>query len=122
MIGFSAGAATALQVALTSADDARPAFVGLLYCPPPPTAITLPAVVPPLFAAVAADDPVVGPDTSALDAWRAAGKTAEFHLYGKGGHGFGMRRSGATTDLWPDEFLAWVRSNGFLQSGHTTQP
>jgi predicted esterase len=112
MLGFSAGAAVTLGTTLTAPTQATPAFIGLLYSPPQPVA--LPPKIPPLFAGVASDDTVVGPDKSIVDAWHAAGQSAEYHLYARGGHGFGMRKTGATTDLWPEEFLAWLRSNGFL--------
>jgi hypothetical protein len=35
-------------------------------------------------------------------------------MYQKGGHGFGMLRNGTTTELWPEEFLAWLRVNRFV--------
>lgn len=41
----------------------------------------------------------------------------EFHLHQGGDHGFGSRKLETTSDLWPEEFYAWMRSQGLLQSG-----
>ena len=112
MIGFSAGAMNTLAVTEANQEGGRPAFIGLIYGPMAET--TVPPNAPPLFAAVASDDPLFGNHgTGILDSWRKAGRPVEFHLYQKGGHGFGMLANGTTTRLWPDEFLAWLQMNGF---------
>jgi acetyl esterase/lipase len=112
MVGFSAGAMQALQVSLSAQPESRPAFVGLIYGPLAPA--TVPNDAPPLFAALAADDPLVGAAGFGLiDSWKNAHRPVEFHLYQHGGHGFGMRGKD-TTALWPEEFLAWIKANGFL--------
>jgi dienelactone hydrolase len=54
MIGFSAGAMLTLATTLHG-DDAKPAFIGLIYGPL--SAVTPPADAPPMFIALAADDP-----------------------------------------------------------------
>jgi acetyl esterase/lipase len=88
MIGFSAGAMLTLATALAG-EDAKPAFIGDVYGPLAP--VTVPADAPPLFVALAADDPLFANGGFGLiDSWRAARKPAEFHLYEQGGHGFGM--------------------------------
>jgi acetyl esterase/lipase len=113
MIGFSAGARNTLSVALAQREGARPAFIGLIYGPMAATSV--PADAPPVFAALAADDPLFGRSgIGLLDSWRQAGRPAEFHLYQRGGHGFGMRATG-TAQLWPEQFLAWLRMNGLLE-------
>jgi len=113
MIGFSAGAWNALGVALANKADARPAFIGLIYGPT--QAVEPPPAAPALFAAVAANDPLFTGENKVVSAWRTAGYPAEFHIYQTGGHGFGMMKNGTTTELWPDEFLAWLRMNKFLK-------
>jgi hypothetical protein len=54
MVGFSAGAMLTLATTLAG-DDAKPAFIGLIYGPL--TSVTVPADAPPMFVALAADDP-----------------------------------------------------------------
>jgi len=113
VLGFSAGAITALNTVLVGASGARPAFAGLIYgrmnpVSPPPDA-------PPLFVALAADDPLFGHTGFGLpDSWRAAGHPVEFHYYDRGGHGFGIAPQGAPSDAWFDAFLAWLASRGVL--------
>jgi acetyl esterase/lipase len=51
----------------------------------------VPADAPPLFIALAADDPFFANGGYGLiDSWKAAKRPVEFHLYEQGGHGFGM--------------------------------
>ncbi|MBL8521636.1 MAG: alpha/beta hydrolase [Betaproteobacteria bacterium] len=43
------------------------------------------------------------------------GVTAETHLFTRGGHGFGLRKAaGLPVEAWPDLFLAWARSQGWI--------
>src|SRR5512143_49405 len=85
MVGFSAGAMLTMATALVG-EDAKPAFIGNIYGPL--AAVTVPADAPPLFAALAADDPFfANGGIGLIDSWRAAKKPAEFHLYEQGGHG-----------------------------------
>jgi hypothetical protein len=48
-------------------------------------------------------------------AWNAAGRSAELHIYSKGGHGFGMRQQGLPADHWLDHFGDWLRVQGLLE-------
>jgi hypothetical protein len=48
---------------------------------------------------------------------RTQGHLAELHVFAKGGHGFGLQKRGLTTDLWFDEFVAWMASGGLLLAG-----
>jgi acetyl esterase/lipase len=115
MIGFSAGAMTTLSVALAQRDGAKPAFIGLIYGPM--ATVQVPAGAPPLFAALAADDPLFGhAGIGLIDAWHQAGVPAELHLYQRGGHGFGLGMRDTTTRLWPEEFLSWLAMNDLLHS------
>ena len=56
-VGFSAGAMTALSVALSPDASRRPDFVAPIYGPM--SHQTVPPDAPPLFAAIAADDPAL---------------------------------------------------------------
>jgi acetyl esterase/lipase len=115
MVGFSAGAMLTLTTALDRG-DARPAFIGDIYGPLAPVAV--PADAPPMFAAIAADDPLfAGRGMGLIDNWMAAKKPVEFHLYGQGGHGFGMYPKKTTSTGWFDAFVRWIEMEGFLRPG-----
>ncbi|ESQ87835.1 hypothetical protein ABAC460_18070 [Asticcacaulis sp. AC460] len=119
IVGFSAGASVAMNVATAYNAESRPNFAGIIYGPPP--ALAVPSDAPPLFAAVAADDPLLGrASLVTYDKWHAAGKSAELHVYAAGGHGFGSRTQGTPSDLWSAEFAAWLEFQGF--AGTTGQP
>ena len=115
IIGFSAGARTALQSVLGGAGPERPSFVGYIYGAMVP--VQVPAGAPPMFAALALDDPLYGKQGFGIvDSWRQAGSAIELHAYQKGDHGFGLGRPGTTTTLVMDEFRLWLGTNGFLKS------
>lgn len=113
MIGFSAGAMLTMATTLAGR-DVRPAFIADIYGPLAP--VTVPADAPPLFVALAADDPLFGNTGFGLiDSWRAAGRPVEFHLYEQGGHGFGMYPKDTTSTGWFDAFSRWLGMHGFLK-------
>jgi acetyl esterase/lipase len=112
MIGFSAGAILTLQTALRE-PDAKPAFIGIIYGPLDP--VTVPAGAPPMFVALAADDPIFARGGMGLvQSWMAAKRPVEFHLYEQGGHGFGMYPKTTTSTGWFDAFLRWIGMHGML--------
>jgi len=111
IIGFSAGAVTAMKVATTYTPSSRPDFVASLYGAMPDRPV--PADAPPLFVAVAADDPLMADAAQPMfNAWRAAGKSAELHIFQAGKHGFGMVEHGTSSDHWIDEFYWWLQAKG----------
>jgi acetyl esterase/lipase len=113
MIGFSAGAMLTMATALSDT-DAKPAFLGNVYGPL--AAVAIPAEAPPLFAAIAADDPLFGGGNFALiDSWRTARRPVEFHLYEQGGHGFGMYPKATTSTGWFDAFARWMTMHGWMK-------
>ena len=113
MIGFSAGAMTTMVTAL-GAPETRPAFIGPIYGSM--ERVTVPADAPPLFAVIASDDPLFAKKGFGLiDAWQEAGRPVEFHMYEKGGHGFGLGRAGTTSPGWFDAFISWLDVSGFLK-------
>ena len=115
MIGFSAGAGLTLQTTLTDA-DAHPAFIGLIYGPM--NKVDVPADAPPLFDAVAADDPIFGSaGLGIIESWKAATRPVEFHYFEQGGHGFGMYPKPTTSTGWFDEFVHWMRMHGWVKDG-----
>jgi acetyl esterase/lipase len=115
-LGFSAGAMTALSVGLGDDKAARPDFIAPIY--PPMSARTVPADAPPMFVAIALDDPLFakGKPLGLIDSWRNAGRPVEAHLYEHGGHGFGMISRYAGPALWPEEFSAWMKDRGLLKA------
>ena len=116
VVGFSAGGIMALHLGMSP--TAHPTFVGDIYAPVR-KGETVPADAAPLFSALAADDPLFGGVTTAsYDAWRAAKRPAELHVYEHGGHGFGMRKQGTTSDGWIDDFYHWLVAGGFTKPGH----
>jgi acetyl esterase/lipase len=113
MVGFSAGAMLTMTTALDG-QDAKPAFIGNIYGPL--NAVTVPADAPPMFVALAADDPLFGKSGFGLiDSWRAAKRPVEFHLYEQGGHGFGMYNKTTTSTGWFEAFTAWMGMHGFMK-------
>ncbi|MBD3585905.1 alpha/beta hydrolase [Salinimonas sp. HHU 13199] len=107
MIGFSAGAMLTMTTTLV-AEDADLAFIANIYGPISSTDV--PDDAPPLFVALAADDPFFANDNFGLiESWHAAGKPVEFHFYEQGGHGFGMYPKETTSTGWFDAFLSWLK-------------
>jgi acetyl esterase/lipase len=114
MVGFSAGAMLTLQTALR-VPDAKPAFIGIIYGPLAP--VTVSADAPPMFVALAADDPLMGGRGMGLiESWIAAKRPVEFHLYEQGGHGFGMYPKTTTSTGWFDAFVDWMRMHGWVKA------
>ncbi len=113
MIGFSAGAMLTLQTEL-QAGETKPAFIGIIYGPLEP--VTVPADAPPMFVALAADDPIFGGRGMGLiQSWIAAKKPVEFHLYERGGHGFGMYQKSTTSTGWFEAFVRWLGMHGMVK-------
>jgi acetyl esterase/lipase len=114
MVGFSAGAMTTLATTLADDPTARPDFIapiyGMMY------AVTPPANPQPMFAALASDDPLFNKQGFGLiESWQKAGGSVEFHYYQGGSHGFGAQKKGTTSDLWFDQFVAWMKAQGLLK-------
>jgi len=136
VLGFSAGGHLAAAASCnyerrtySAIDDAdaqscRPDFTVLIY----PAYLTvktngdqvapeLPITTntPPTFIAISADDPVRVENAMfyAL-ALKNATVPTELHVYPKGGHGYGLRRTQEPVTTWPDRVADWMRSAGFL--------
>ena len=109
IMGFSAGGMVTMSVALKHDADSRPDFAAPIYGTSPPGA-TVPADAGPAFILCAGDDPLIPPSASQqiYSMWKEAGRTAELHVYAKGGHGFGMKRQNLPVDHWIDRFGDWL--------------
>ncbi len=118
IIGFSAGGTVTASVAMTYTPESRPDFAAPIYLAYDWVIQSgVPADAPPLFAAAATDDALgLAPHSVRIyNDWVAAGKSAELHLYAKGGHGFGMRTQNLPTDRWIELFGDWLGVQGMLQ-------
>jgi acetyl esterase/lipase len=92
---------------------ARPNFAALIYGAPFGVMPAIPAKLPPIFMAWAQDDPVaLVPVVKFHDALVAAGVHPEAHIFSTGGHGFGMKKHGTTSDHWVDELYYWLDAQG----------
>jgi hypothetical protein len=66
----------------------------------------------------AQDDPaVLEPVRNFYEALLKTGNRPEAHIYSAGGHGFGMRKQGTTSDHWIDEFYWWMEAHGLTETG-----
>jgi acetyl esterase/lipase len=115
LMGFSAGGHLAAMVGMLAPPDARPDFLVLGY-PAIPPQVSVSASTPPTFLVAADDDTTVNPPDNAgrfYAALRAAKVPAEMHIYSSGGHGFGIVKSGKTSEAWPDALVAWLKASKF---------
>ena len=120
-LGFSAGAMVASGALLQADSAARPSFAALIYGAPFGAMPTIPASLPPVFLAWAQDDPVArAPVVRFHDALISAGHKPEVHVFSAGGHGFGMRKQGTSSDHWIDELYYWLAGLGFTRPPGTT--
>jgi len=132
VMGFSAGGELAVKAAErfdagdTSAADpidklsSKPAFEALMY----PGGLTPELIagvtkdMPPGFLLCGADDRenIAQQLPLLFVAMRKAGVSAELHEYAGVGHGFGIRLGahGAVSE-WPDVFVQWMDTKGFLR-------
>lgn len=120
LMGFSAGGTVTMGVGFDYTPANRPDFLAPIYPYLGTGAIakqTVPADAPPLFVCAATDDQLkLAPHSTKLyNDWIAANKSAELHMYLKGGHGFGMRKQNLPTDTWIDRFGDWLALNGYLK-------
>ncbi len=132
--GFSAGGHLALACSLyptpkprNTGVSAMPDFAGLFYPGIPDNVdqaiknrMTSESATPgicPMFIMNARDDQLT-PVANCLDFYSQllkAGVNAEFHVFGKGGHGFDLGRGrGKAVALWPSSFVAWLRDTHMI--------
>ncbi len=113
IVGFSAGALMAVYNAERAPAESRADFIASLYGQL--VMRDMPDHLPPLFAAMSSDDVLSGQSGfEVIQAWQKRG-VAELHLYGLGGHNFGMGHRPYTSALWPQQFLEWLRMLGFIK-------
>ncbi len=118
IMGFSAGGTVTMGVGTSYTAENRPDFLAPIYLfRDPKRNMGVPKDAPPIFVCAATDDQLnLAPHSIALyNDWIAAGKTAELHMYSKGGHGFGMRKQNLPSDTWIERFAEWLNLQGFLR-------
>jgi acetyl esterase/lipase len=115
-LGFSAGAMVTSGTVLQADSAARPNFAALIYGGPFGAIPVIPASLPPMFLAWAQDDAMaLGPVVRFHDALKSAGHKPEVHIFSAGGHGFGMRKQGTSSDHWIDAFYYWLEARGLTK-------
>jgi len=74
---------------------------------------------PPVLLIHAADDPVSEAENSIVmyQSLLRVGISAELHVYAKGGHGFGVRKSDQPCSQWTGRCLEWLKNLGILTTG-----
>ena len=115
-MGFSAGAMVASGALLQQDAAARPNFAAPIYGGPFGAMPAIPAKLPPIFLAWAQDDALVlDAVIKFYDSLKSAGYKPEVHIFSAGGHGFGMRKQGTSSDHWIDEFYYWLEAQRFTR-------
>jgi len=116
LMGFSAGAMVTSGSLLQKDAAGRPNFAAMIYGGPFGVMPAIPAKLPPMFLAWAQDDALaLGPVVKFYDALTSAGHKPEVHIFSAGGHGFGMRKQGTSSDHWVDAFYYWLEAQGFTR-------
>jgi acetyl esterase/lipase len=77
--------------------------------------VVVPKNAPPTFFVHAFDDPVT-PLTSVLlfAELKKQGIASELHVYSKGGHGYGLRKTDKAVTTWPTRAETWLKAEGLL--------
>lgn len=115
-MGFSAGGMVTSGALLQQDAAARPDFAAMIYGAPFGKMPDIPVKLPPMFMAWAQDDAVaLEPIVKFYDALKSAGHKPEVHIFNSGGHGFGMKKQGTSSDHWIDEFYYWLEAQGFTK-------
>jgi acetyl esterase/lipase len=81
----------------------------------------IPAGTPPVLLMHASDDPVAGAENSAVMylALKRESVPTELHVFARGGHGFGVRKSPLPCSTWTDHCVAWLQDQGLLGRSQT---
>ena len=123
ILGFSAGGMVASGALVQPDSTQRPDFAAMIYGGPLGAMPAIPAHLPPTFLAWAQDDQQAGDAVARFyAALVAAGDRPETHIYSAGGHGFGLRHQGTTSDQWIDEFYAWLGAQGLTRAPAKAPP
>ena len=113
--GYSAGGGVSMGAAMEHDAASRPDFAVGVY-PAWRGELSVPADAPPLFLVISDDDASVPSvsSTRLYEAWHKSGAPAELHVFGNGGHGWGMLEAGWLSDIWPQLLERWLRVRGLI--------
>ncbi|MCB1278029.1 alpha/beta hydrolase [Prosthecobacter sp.] len=136
ILGFSAGGHLTIMTTLHAndrtyttdpaldVDDATPSFAVPVYpaylvSKEEPTKLLpgfeVTAKAPPMCFVHANDDPWPASGSALLYLeYKKLNLPCELHIYAKGGHGFGMRKSGGPVNDWPNRVAEWMKSMGYI--------
>jgi len=115
-LGFSAGAMVTSGALLQTDSAAWPNFAALIYGGPFGVMPSIPPKLPPIFLVWAHDDAVARePVVRFHDALISAGHKPEVHIFSTGGHGFGLRKQGTSSDHWIEDFYNWLAVQGLTR-------
>lgn len=135
--GFSAGGETAALTTVFGDDrtydpvdkadevSCRPDFAILVYpawlvendAPKLRDYIKVTANTPPMFFAHAFDDRITPLSSIVLfTELKKANVASDLHVYSKGGHGYGLRKTDLPVTRWPEQCEQWLRVSGILGS------
>jgi acetyl esterase/lipase len=113
--GYSAGGGVSMGAAMEHDAASRPDFAVGVY-PAWRGELSVPANAPPLFLVISDDDTSVPSvsSTRLYESWHKSGAPAELHVFGNGGHGWGMTEEGWLSDIWPKLLERWLRVRGLI--------
>lgn len=121
IMGFSAGATCALNVAVNHTAESKPNFSGIIYGAwlnihhGEDRALTVPADAAPMFIASPEKD-LFEPDQilKVYKAWRAKDIPTELHFFPYTEHGFSFRPFHKNVDKWLDLFYGFMHDCGAI--------
>ena len=114
IVGFSAGGALAIRLSPDASVTSRPDFAAFIYSVYNPEMYDpIPANAPSAFIACATDDVLASPGNSIrlYNAWLAAKRPVELHIYAKGGHGL---RGNEASGNWINRFTEWLNTQNII--------
>ena len=133
VMGFSAGGHLAAMVSNNFLKRTYPAITDKVSCRPDYCLLVYPAYLdgenfqlapelkvssatPPTMLIQAEDDKsYINSSIFYYYALKEAGVPAWMHLYSQGGHGYGLRDTGASVNEWPDRAEDWFREIGLIE-------
>ena len=107
LVGFSAGARTIIRLIENEPIAETLKSTALIY--PPMLDAIGEGPRPPMFVAMAVDDPLfIQKPLHLVAEWLLTTDEIEFHLYAHGDHGFGMSRQNMTASSWIHQYINWL--------------
>lgn len=116
-MGFSAGGAVTMGVAYHHNETSRPDFLVPVYPWTDAMPVQTPRKESPPMLLICASDDQLGLATGSIDiynSWYKEKLNVAMHMYSKGGHGFGMKKQGLSSDSWIERFYDWSVTEGIV--------